>query len=145
MGRVTWRGEDRQRSAAVLISFVMVVLASPTGDDVPHTRAVMSAAAEGARLATTANVRRGGVFVDSCADGAQGRAGRCLLPSREADRNVSVEQDGNRVRVLRLWGYARPSPLMGRSWAGTDGWRGRLYRPRRGASRAERVGGDYGD
>lgn len=157
MGRRPWWvghvGEEGQATveAAVLIPTVMVVLALLLQPAMLlYTRAVMSgAAAEGARLATTATYDEAVSLVDSYVRRRLRAVPdvACFHEGGADAWNVSVEQDGNRVRVCVV-GHARPLPLMGVT-AGLvgqmDGEGVLLSAKVERSTRAEWVGGDYGD
>lgn len=145
--------EDGQATveAAVLLPAVMVVLALLLQPAMLlYTRAIMSgAAAEGARLATTATHDE----VTSLVDGYVRRRLRavpdvsCFHAGGGDAWEVAVMQDGGRVRVSVV-GHAQPLPLVG-VMAGlvgqTDGEGVLLLAEVERDMRSEWVGGDYGD
>ena len=157
MGRRGWRAarasEEGQATveAAVLVPTVMVVLALLLQPAMLlYTRAVMSgAAAEGARLATTATYDEAASLVDSYVRRRLRAVPdvACFHEGGVDAWDVSIEQDGNRVRVCVV-GYAQPLPLMG-VMAGLvgqmDGRDVLLSAEVERSTRAEWVGGDYGD
>lgn len=157
MGRKGWRaaraGEEGQATveAAVLVPTVMVVLALLLQPAMLlYTRSVMSgAAAEGARLATTATYDEVASLVDSYVRRRLRAVPdvACFHDGGADAWDVSIEQDGNRVRI-RVVGHARPLPLMGVT-AGLvgqmDGGSVVLSAEVERGTRAEWVGGDYGD
>lgn len=148
-----WVCEEGQATveAAVLLPVVMIVLALLLRPAMLlYTRAVMSgAAAEGARLATTAASDE----VESLVDGYVRRRLRavpevaCFHEGGGDAWDVDVRQDGDFVHVA-VGGRARPLPLVGvtAGLAGQmDGGSVVLSAEVERDMRAEWVGGDYDD
>lgn len=151
--RGSWTCEEGQATveAAILLPVVMVVLALLLQPAMLlYTRVVMSgAAAEGARLATTASHDE----VESLVDGYVRRRLRavpdaaCFHEGGSDAWDISVTQDGSRVCVV-IGGHARPLPLVGVT-AGLvgqmEGGRVCLSTKVERDMCAEWVGGDYDD